>query len=82
MNEEEADELTEAASAIAQPIPISDECQTVLVIANQGIEIARLKKDHAILYTRLKLGVPNDFAYDEFSMSFQPPRPVMPPDKD
>lgn len=58
-------------SPILTPILISDELKPVLENANKELEISRLKKENIILQLRLILKVPNDYIFDEQTMSFK-----------
>lgn len=58
-----------------KPIEIQPEMQEPIRNANRDIELAQLKKTNIILQLRLILKIPNDYNYDENSMSFKPPTP-------
>lgn len=56
-----------------KPIEIQLDMQEPIRNANRDIELATLKKNNLILQLRLILKVPNDYSWDENSMSFRPP---------
>lgn len=59
-----------------KPIEIQQEMQEPIRSLNRDIELAQVKKQNIILQLRLILKVPNDYLYDEPSMSFKPsPKP-------
>ncbi len=55
------------------PIPLPKELQEPVKTINKEIEIAQLKKENIILQLRLLLTIPNDYQWDEVSLSFKPP---------
>ena len=55
-------------------IEIPSQMQEAIKAVNKDLELAQLKKDNVILQLRLILKVPNEFSWDESSMSFKPPK--------
>ena len=55
-------------------IEVPSQMQEAIRAVNKDLEVAQLKKDNVILQLRLILKVPNEFSWDESSMSFKPPK--------
>ena len=54
-------------------IEVPSQMQEAIRAVNKDLEVAQLKKDNVILQLRLILKIPNEFSWDESSMSFKPP---------